>query len=55
MLAIEIVVELTGRNYMRELYADVRMAEFVPAHLCAKDTVVEQSCGLSDFQCHNIP
>ena len=37
---------------MTELYADVQVAEFVPAHLCTKDTGVEQSSGLSVFQCH---
>lgn len=55
ILAIEIVVELSGRNYMRELYADVQVAEFVPARLCTTDTGVEQTSGLSVFQCHNIP
>lgn len=54
-LAVERVVELTGRNYMREPYADVQVAEFVPVHLCTKDTGVEQSSGLSVFQCHNVP
>lgn len=37
--AVQIVDELTHRNYVRELYADEQVAEFAPAHLHPKDTV----------------
>lgn len=39
---------------MRKLQADVQVAEFIPAHLYAKNTGVEQNSGLSAFQCHRI-
>lgn len=34
---------------MREPSADVQVAEFVPVHLCTKDTGVEQSSGCLFF------
>ena len=40
---------------MKELYANVQVAEFITANFCSNDIGMKQRSGFSVFQSHMIP